>query len=157
MRSHHGAGVRAGMLGYWKEKEAMNTILCFLCLSLIGWICLFIGLAQSRRFRARVAVETIRVEGIIQSYEVEEKPWGRGPTAKCYHPVVGFSVDGHPGRSPVGISARKRRCISAWWSKTGADSPQHPARPQKRCIPYLEIVLFGISLDDCINLFQLLV
>lgn len=84
------------MLGYWKEKEAMNTILCFLCLSLIGWICLFIGFAQSRRFRARVAVETDRAEGIIQSYEVEEKPWGRGPTAKCYHPVVCFTVDGHP-------------------------------------------------------------
>ena len=74
----------------------MNTILCFLCLSLIGWICLFIGLAQSRRFRARVAVETDRAEGIIQGYEVEERPWGRGPTAKCYHPVVSFTVDGHP-------------------------------------------------------------
>ena len=74
----------------------MNTILCFLCLSIIGWICLFIGLAQSRRFRARTTVETCRVEGIIQGYEVEEKPWGRGPTAKCYHPVVCFTVDGHP-------------------------------------------------------------
>ncbi len=45
----------------------MNTILCFLALSLIGWICLIIGLAQSRRFRARVAVETDHAEGIIQN------------------------------------------------------------------------------------------
>ena len=68
----------------------MNAILCFLCLSLIGWICLFIWPAQSRSLRARVAVETDRAEGIIQGYEGEEKPWGRGPTAKCYHPVVCF-------------------------------------------------------------------
>ena len=74
----------------------MNTIFCFLSFSAIGWICLFIGLSQSRRFRARVAVETIRAEGVIQSYEVEEKPWGRGPTAKCYHPIISFTVNGHP-------------------------------------------------------------
>lgn len=74
----------------------MNTIICFLCISLIGWICLFVGLVQSRRFRARAAVETSRAEGVIQGYEIEEKPWGRGPTARCYHPVVSFTVDGHP-------------------------------------------------------------
>ena len=62
----------------------MNTILCFLSLSLIGWICLFMGLSKSRHFKSRAAVETSRAEGIIQSYEVKEKPWGRGPTAwKC--------------------------------------------------------------------------
>ena len=74
----------------------MNTILCFLSLSLIGWICLFMGLSKSRHFKSRAAVETSRAEGIIQSYEVKEKPWGRGPTARCYHPVVSFTVDGHP-------------------------------------------------------------
>ena len=74
----------------------MKTILCFLGFSLPGWICLFVGLAQSRRFRAKVAAETSRVEGVIQGYENKEKPWGRGATAKCYHPVVSFSVDSHP-------------------------------------------------------------
>ena len=77
-------------------NNAMNTILCFLSLSLIGWICLFMGLSKSRHFKSRAAVETSRAEGIIQSYEVKEKPWGRGPTARCYHPVVSFTVDGHP-------------------------------------------------------------
>ena len=74
----------------------MNTILCFLGLSLLGWICVFVGLAQSRRFRAKVAAETKRAEGIIQGYEIKEKPWGRGPTAKCYYPVVSYSVGSHP-------------------------------------------------------------
>ena len=74
----------------------MNTILCFLAFSLLGWICLFVGLARSRRFRAKLAAETGRAEGVIQGYEIREKPWGRGPVAKCYHPVVSFSVDGHP-------------------------------------------------------------
>ena len=73
----------------------MNTILCFLCFSLVGWICLFAGLKRTNRFRARKALETSRAEGIIQGYEVKERPWGRGPTAKCYHPVVSFTVDGH--------------------------------------------------------------
>ena len=84
------------ILGYSEEKEAMNTILCFFSLSFIGWICLLAGLSKSRHFRARAADETSRAEGTIQGYEIKEKPWGRGPTAKCYHPVVSFTVDGHP-------------------------------------------------------------
>ena len=52
-------------------KVALNELILLshafsLCLSLIGWICLFIRLAQSRRFRARVTVETCQAEGIIQ-------------------------------------------------------------------------------------------
>lgn len=73
----------------------MNTILCFLCFSLVGWICLFAGLKSTKRFRAKAALETSRAEGIIQGYEVKERPWGRGPAAKCYHPIVSFTVDGH--------------------------------------------------------------
>lgn len=79
-----------------REEESLNTILCFLGFSLIGWICLVVGLAQSRRIRGKAAVETSRTEGTIQGYEIKEKPWGRGPTAKCYHPIVSFTIDGHP-------------------------------------------------------------
>ena len=73
----------------------MRTILCFVALSLTGWICLFIGLAKTRRYREKTAAETARAVGVIIGYEEGQKSAGRGRVATVYYPVVRFSVNSH--------------------------------------------------------------
>ena len=79
----------------------MKTILCFLALSILGWIPLFMGLHRSRVTRRKNASETARAEGIITGYETKQKPGGRGRMFTAYYPIVSFTVD---SREFTGVS-----------------------------------------------------
>lgn len=72
----------------------MKTVLCFLGFSLLGWICLLLGLRDDRRRRARMAKETLRTEGVVTGYETKPMSWGRGATTTAYYPVVSFTAFG---------------------------------------------------------------
>ena len=77
----------------------MKTILCFLLFSLIGWICLFLGIRNTRRYKARAAAENVRAEGVIEGYETKPMSWGRGRTTTAFYPIVAFTVDSRAYRA----------------------------------------------------------